>query len=74
MARLRQPWLGIIATAATVVVSLLAIAPWTYAALGGVVANVTMCSIPFTVVVGSFWKGRVRSPDGRNRGGASACC
>ncbi|MFT4110542.1 hypothetical protein [Propionicimonas sp.] len=62
MARLQQPWLGIIATTATVVVSLLTIAPWSYTALGGAVANVTMCSIPFTVVVGSFWRGREPRP------------
>jgi hypothetical protein len=40
-----------------IAIACLAIAPWSYAALGGVVADAVMCSIPFTVVVGSFWHG-----------------
>lgn len=55
MSGLRQPWLGAVASAAVIVVSLLAIRPWGYASFGGVVANVLMCSIPFSVVVTSFW-------------------
>lgn len=58
MAGLRQPWLGITASAAMIAVACLAIVPWSYATLGGVVADAVMCSIPFTVVVGSFWHGR----------------
>jgi len=61
MSGIRQPWLGVVASAAIVVISLLAILPWGYATFGGVVANVLMCSIPFSVVVTSFW--RSREPD-----------
>lgn len=60
--RLRQPWLGLVATAATIVLALLAIAPWPYPILGGVVADITMCAIPFMVVVAGFWKGREPRP------------
>ncbi len=59
---LRQPWLGLGATAVTIALALLVIAPWSYATLAGVVADVAMCAIPFTVVVAGFWKGREPRP------------
>ncbi len=62
MPGLRQPWLGLGATALTIALALLVIAPWSYATLAGVVADVTMCAIPFMVVVAGFWKGREPRP------------
>ncbi len=66
---LAQPWRGVVASVAVIAVALLAILPWDYATLGGVVADVMMCAIPFAVVVGSFWHsaepngiGRLRQP------------
>jgi hypothetical protein len=55
MSGIRQPWLGVVATSAIIVASLLAIAPWGYATFGGVVANVLMCAIPFSVIVTTLW-------------------
>lgn len=57
MTGLKQPWLGIAATTVALVVGLLATAPWPFATLTGDFANVMMCTIPFTVVVASFWHG-----------------
>jgi len=62
MASLPQPKLGAIASAAMTGLALLAIVPWPYATLGGIVANVTMCAIPFMVVVAGFWKGQEPQP------------
>jgi hypothetical protein len=62
MAGFQQPRLGAIASAAMIGLALVAIAPWPYATLGGVVANVTMCAIPFMVVVAGFWKGAEPQP------------
>ena len=58
MSDIRQPWLGVAASAAVIVTSVLAMLPLSYATLGGVVADVMMCTIPFTAVVSSFWQGR----------------
>lgn len=65
MSGIRQPWLGVAASAALVAISLLAMLPWGYATFGGVVANVLMCSIPFSVVVTSFWHSREPEVIGR---------
>jgi hypothetical protein len=54
---LKQPWLGIAATTVALAIGLLATAPWPFATLTGDFANVMMCTIPFTVVVASFWHG-----------------
>lgn len=62
LTRLRQPWLGLGATVLTIGLALVVIAPWSYATLAGVVADVTMCAIPFMVVVAGFWKGREPHP------------
>ena len=59
---LRQPWLGLVATSATIAAAFLVIAPWPYATLAGIVADVTMCAIPFTVVVAGLWQGREPRP------------
>lgn len=57
MTGLRQPWLGITATVVALGLGLLAIAPWSFGVLTGDFGNVAMCTIPFTVVVASFWHG-----------------
>ena len=62
LTRLRQPWLGLGATTLTIALALLVIAPWSYATLAGTVADVTMCAIPFMVVVAGLWKGREPRP------------
>lgn len=59
---LKQPWLGIAATAVALAVGLLATVGWSFDTLTGVLADVMMCTIPFTVVVASFWHGREPRP------------
>ena len=58
MTGLKQPWLGVVGSAIAIAVGLLATLPWNYDTLTGVFADVIMCTIPFTVVVASFWHGR----------------
>ncbi len=58
MTGLKQPWLGIAGSAVAITVGLLATLPWSFETLTGVFADVMMCTIPFTVVVASFWHGR----------------
>lgn len=57
MSGLRQPWLGIAASALIIVLSLLFITPLPWAFFGGWVSFATMCAIPFAIVVGAFWHG-----------------
>lgn len=53
----KQPGLGVAATALIIVISLLVIAPMSWATFGGWVSFAMMCTIPFAIVVDAFWHG-----------------
>jgi hypothetical protein len=57
MTGLKQPWLGIAATAMIIAIAFLAILPWDNTTFGGVFCDVLMCAIPFAALVGAFWHG-----------------
>lgn len=67
MVMLKQPALGIVATAVTIVVSLAVIAPWPFVVFNGDLADAMMCGIPFSMVVGAFWHGHHPGPVARLR-------
>jgi hypothetical protein len=58
-ARLRQPALGIAATAVVIVAALVFISLFTWPTFGGWVSIALMCAIPVTIVIGAFWRGAV---------------
>ena len=53
---LKQPLLGIVASAAVIVVSLLFISLFSYASLSGWVSYILQCLIPAQIMVGVLWK------------------
>jgi hypothetical protein len=57
MAGLKQPWLGVVASASMIMAASLVILPWDFSTFTGVVANYLMCTISFAGIVGGFWRG-----------------
>ncbi len=62
MSGLKQPWLGIAASALVIVVALLFISPFTAAFFGTWLSFVLMCMIPFAILVGAYWQGEEPAP------------
>jgi hypothetical protein len=56
MANLKQPALGLIASTAVIVVSLLFISFFSYATLSGWLSYILQCLIPAQIMVGVLWK------------------
>ncbi|ADU48695.1 hypothetical protein [Intrasporangium calvum] len=59
LSRLRQPLLGVAATAVVIVVSLVFVSLFSWPTFGGWVSFALMCAIPVTIVIGAFWRGAV---------------
>ena len=57
--RLRQPLLGVVATAVVIALSLLFVSLFSWPTFGGWVSFALMCAIPVTIVIGAFWHGRL---------------
>lgn len=57
--RLRQPLLGVVATALVMAGSLVFISFFSWPTFGGWVSFVLMCAIPVSIVIGAFWRGEV---------------
>jgi hypothetical protein len=59
LSRLRQPLLGVVATAVVIVASLVFVSLFSWPTFGGWVSFALMCAIPVTIVIGAFWRGAV---------------
>jgi hypothetical protein len=59
LSRLRQPLLGLVATAVVIVASLVFVSLFSWPTFGGWVSFALMCAIPVTIVIGAFWRGAV---------------
>jgi hypothetical protein len=59
MPRLKQPLLGVVATALVLVVALAFVSLFSWPTFSGWVSYALMCAIPASIVIGAFWKGEV---------------
>ena len=59
MSRLKQPVLGIVATALIIGISFGFISLFSWPTFAGWVSYAIMCAIPTTIVIGAFWKSEV---------------
>ena len=59
LSRLRQPLLGVVATAVVIVASLVFVSLFSWPTFGGWVSFALMCATPVSIVIGAFWRGAV---------------